>query len=71
LRNETQALATKIREDARFLADQEANAARQRVRQELADRAEAAARDLVQKNIAPPDHSRLAQEFIQNIGSAR
>jgi F-type H+-transporting ATPase subunit b len=71
LRNEAQALATKIREDARFLADQEVKAARQRVRQELADQAEAAARDVVQKNIAPADHRRLAQEFIQSIGSAR
>ena len=68
---EAHALGAKIRDDARFLADQEVKAAQQGIRQEMASRAEAAARDLLQRNISPADHTRLAQDFIQSIGSAR
>jgi F-type H+-transporting ATPase subunit b len=71
LLSEAQTLATKIRGDARFLADQEAKTARQKIREEMASQAEAAARQLVQKNISPADHGRLAQEFLQSIGSTR
>jgi F-type H+-transporting ATPase subunit b len=68
---DAQVLAAKIRDDARVLADQEAKAARQMVRAEIANRAEATARELVAKNISAADQGRLAQDFIQGIGSAR
>lgn len=71
LRTEARNLAAKIRDDARFLADQETKAARQMIREEMASQAQAAARELVQKNISAADHGRLAQDFIQSIGSAR
>jgi F-type H+-transporting ATPase subunit b len=69
--NEAQAVAAKIREDARFLADLEVKTARQDIIEEMARQAEAMARDLVQRNISPDDQGRLAQEFIQQIGQAR
>ena len=71
LLSEAQALAAKIKQDAQFLADQEFKIAQQNVRQDLADRAEATARELVQRNLTSADQSRLAQEFIQSIGTAR
>jgi hypothetical protein len=37
----------------------------------MASQAEAAARELVQKNISPADQGRLAQDFLQSIGSTR
>lgn len=69
--SEAYTLAAKIKEDALFLADQEVKVARQNLRQEMAEQAEAAARDLVRRNLSPADQMRLAEEFIQNIGQAR
>lgn len=69
--SEAEAMAAKIREDARFLADREVSVARETIRAELANQAEAMARDLVQKNISATDQGRLAQEFIQHIGQSR
>lgn len=68
---EAQVLAAKIRDDARVLAEQEIKAARQMMRVEMANRAEATARDLVQRNISAADQGRLAQDFIQTLGSRR
>jgi F-type H+-transporting ATPase subunit b len=68
---ETQAMAAKIRDDARFLADREVSIAREKIRAELADQAETAARELVQRNLSPADQGRLAQEFIQHLGQAQ
>jgi F-type H+-transporting ATPase subunit b len=69
--SEAQVLATKLREDARFLADQEVKMARQKIREEMARQAEATARELVQRNISATDQGRLAQDFIQSLGQAR
>jgi F-type H+-transporting ATPase subunit b len=66
--SEAQTLAAKIKVDAQFLADQEVKMARQRVRQDMADQAEATARELVQRHLSTADQSRLAEEFIQSIG---
>ncbi len=71
LHSEARKLAAKIQEDARFLADQEVKMARQKVREEMADQAEATAEELVRKNISAADQSRLAGQFIQDIGQAR
>ena len=69
--SEAQTRAAKIKEDTQFLADQEVKIARQRLRQEIASQAEAAARALVQRHLTAADQDRLAQEFIQNIGPTR
>jgi len=65
------AMAAKIKEDARVLADQEVKMARQKIREEMAIQAEATARALLQRNLSVDDQNRLADEFIQSIGQAR
>jgi F-type H+-transporting ATPase subunit b len=65
------AMAAKIKDDARILADQEVKMARQKIREEMATRAEATARALLQRNLSTEDQNRLANEFIQSIGQAR
>jgi F-type H+-transporting ATPase subunit b len=65
------ATAAKIKEDARFLADQEVKVAQHKIREEIAHRAEATARELVQRHISAADHDRLAEDFIGNIGQIR
>jgi F-type H+-transporting ATPase subunit b len=71
LLEEAQVLAKKILEDARFLADQEVKMARQKLRQEMANVAEATARELLQRNITSADRLHLAEEFLQAIGQVR
>jgi F-type H+-transporting ATPase subunit b len=71
LLSEAHALAVRIKEDARFLADQEVKVARQKLREEMANQAEATARELVQRNLSGADQSRLMQDFIQSIGQPR
>jgi len=68
---EANAMATKIKDDARILADQEVKMARQKIREEMALQAEATARALLQRNLSLDDQNRLADEFIQSIGQAR
>ena len=65
------AMAAKIKDDARILADQEVKMARQKIREEMASRAEATARALLERNLSTDDQNRLANEFIQSIGQAR
>jgi F-type H+-transporting ATPase subunit b len=69
--SEAQMLAVKIQDDAQFLADQEVKIARQQLRQEMANQAETAARELLQRHLSAADQNRLAQEFIQSIGQTR
>jgi F-type H+-transporting ATPase subunit b len=71
LLKEAEAMATKIQQDARFLADQEVKVARWKVRQEIANQAEATARSLIERHISAGDHERLARDFIDQIGHAR
>lgn len=68
LLSDAQALAVKIKEDARLLADQEVRMARQKVREEMANQAEARARELVQRHLSATDQGRLVEDFIQSIG---
>lgn len=70
LLGEAQSMAAKITADARLLADQEFRMARQRLREEMAGRAEAIARELVQRNLSAADQGRLVEDFVQNIGAA-
>ena len=69
--SEAEALATKIKEDAAFLAEQEVKVARQQLRQEMANQAEATARAWMETNLSAADQNRLAEEFTQNIGQTR
>ena len=71
LLSEAQSSAAKIKVDARFLADQEVKMARQKVREEMANQAEASARELVERNLSAADQGRLVEDFIQTIGQAR
>jgi F-type H+-transporting ATPase subunit b len=71
LLEEAKILAAKIKEDARFFADQEFRMARQKLLEEMADRAEDAARELARRNLSAGDHGRLVDDFVQNIGQAR
>ena len=71
LLQEAERLAAKIREDAAFLADQEVKLARQKIREEMADQAEATAKELIQRHLSPADQSRLVADFIQNVGAMR
>ena len=71
LLREAEILAAKIKDDARFLADQEIKVARQKVREEMAKQAEAAARELVQRHLSASDQGRLVEDFIRSIGQVR
>lgn len=68
---EAEALALKIRDDAVFLAEQEVKVARQQLRQDMANQAEATARAWVETHLSAADQNRLAEEFIANIGQTR
>jgi F-type H+-transporting ATPase subunit b len=70
LLREAQTLSEKLGEDARFLADQEVRAARQKIREEMADQAAATARETIQRHLAPNDENRLIEDFVQSIGRA-
>jgi hypothetical protein len=39
--------------------------------EEMAERAEAAARESARRNLTAADHGRLVEAFVQNIGQAR
>lgn len=71
LLSEAEAMAVKMKSDARFLADQEIKVARQELRREMTETARAAAIDLVRRHISAADQSRLVEDFIQSIGQAR
>jgi F-type H+-transporting ATPase subunit b len=71
LLGETQSLAARIKEDARFLADQEVKITRQKIREEIATQAEATARELVQRQLSPGDQGRLVEDFVRAIGQVR
>ena len=71
LLREAEGLAVKISEDARFLADQEVKIARQKIRVEMANQAQASARELIQRRLSSGDQGRLVEDFMQNIGRTR
>jgi F-type H+-transporting ATPase subunit b len=64
-------LAARIKEDARFLANQEIKLARQKIREEMASRAEATAQELVQRHLSAADQRRLVEDFLRDIGNVR
>ena len=64
LLRETEELASKIKADADFLAAQEMKLARQRLREEIARLAQAAAQRLIQDQLTAADQRRLVEEFL-------
>ena len=68
LLSEADALAAKVRNDARFLADQEIKVAKQQVRQHMAETAKRKAAELVRRHISAADQTRLVEDFIQHVG---
>ena len=71
LLSETQILAAKMKQDARFLADQEVKMARQKIREEIASQAESTARELIQRHLSSSDQDRLVEDFVRTIGQVR
>jgi F-type H+-transporting ATPase subunit b len=71
LLSEAQGLVARIQEDADFLAAQETKMARQKMREEMAMQAEAAARELIQRNLSPADQGRLVTDFVRSIEQTR
>jgi F-type H+-transporting ATPase subunit b len=69
--SEALATAVKIKQDANFLADQEVKTARQKLREGMADEAEATARQLIERNISAADQIRLADDFLRSLGQSR
>jgi F-type H+-transporting ATPase subunit b len=68
LLSEAEELATKISADADFLAEQEFKLARQRLREEIARRAETVAAQLVRRHLTADDQKRFVEEFLGGIG---
>ena len=68
LLREAEELAAKIRADADFLAEQELKLARQKVREEIARLAQAAAQKVIQDHLTPADQKRLVEEFLSGVG---
>jgi F-type H+-transporting ATPase subunit b len=71
LLREAEDLASKVKEDARFLAEQEVKVARQKIREEMAGNARANAAELLRRNLSAADQERLVEEFVQGIGQVR
>jgi len=69
--SEAQTTAVKITQDANFLADQEVRSARQKLREDMADEAEATAQQLIERNISAADQSRLVDDFLRSVGQSR
>ena len=65
---EAEETAAKIKVDADFLAEQEIKLARQRLREEIARLARAAAQKLIQSHLTPADQERLVEEFLSGVG---
>ncbi len=57
----------RLREQARFAADQEVKKAREELRREAADLSAAAAEDIVKKSVTPDDQERIVRENIDKI----
>ena len=68
---EAEGLASRIKADANFLADQEVKSARRRLREELGQTARTAAEELVQRHLTPADEMRLAEEFLREVGETK
>lgn len=68
---EAEELASRIKADADFLAEQEVKSARRELREELARTAQAAAEKLVERHLTPADERHLAEEFLRGVEEAK
>lgn len=71
LLREAEGLAAKIKNDARFLAEQEIKVAKQQVLQELAEKAKLSAIELIRHHLTEADQASLVENFIHEIGQVR
>lgn len=71
LLREAEGLASKIKEDAQFLSEQEIKLVQQKIRGEMARLAQEAAQKTVQHYLTPADQKRLAEEFLLGVGKVR
>lgn len=62
---EAEELSRKVRSDAAFLGEQEVRAARHRLREEMAETAQAAAQELLKSRLTAEDQRRLAEDFLR------
>jgi F-type H+-transporting ATPase subunit b len=67
--DEAQALAGRIREQARLAYDQEMKEAMMKIQAEIADRTVSNAEEKVRSAFTKEDHDRLVEEFIQKVRS--
>jgi F-type H+-transporting ATPase subunit b len=67
---EAGALAAKLKDDARFVGEQEVKMARQKLREEMADKAQDQAESLLERNFSSADQTRLVDDFVRSIGQA-
>jgi F-type H+-transporting ATPase subunit b len=64
---EARDLASKIKADAGFLAEQEVKIARRQIRAEIARLAQAGAQKALLRELTPADQRRLAEEFLADL----
>lgn len=68
---DARAVAERIRRDAVSVVERETQRARERLRQETAERAVSAAEKLLREKIQPTDSDRLFDEFVAHIAPGR
>lgn len=66
---EAEELARKIKADAGFVGEQEVKVARRRLREEMAEIAQATAQGLLKSRITPEDQRRLMEDFLRGVAS--
>jgi F-type H+-transporting ATPase subunit b len=71
LLREAEGMAVKIKADASFLAEQEVKLAQQRLREEMARTARAAAEGLIRRHQTSADQNRWAENFLREVGQVR
>ena len=69
--SEAEGMSSKIREDAQFLSEQEVKLAQQKVREEMAEKAQATATELLRRHLSSADQGRLVDDFLEGIGQGR
>ena len=68
LLREAEELASKMKADTDFIAEQEIKLARQKLRQEIARIAQEAAEKAIRSQLTAADQKRLVEEFLSGVG---
>lgn len=71
LLREAEEMAAKIKADANFLAEQEVKVAQQRLREEMARTARAAADGFIRQHMTSDDRNRWVGDFLREVGQVR